>query len=330
MLMLATSQASAALTPILAEKFDTDPIAGGRASVASTDVAAASRFIHGGGALTAAYDTSRDTAYLVFNLPRTLTQADSFRFVTTATILNDAFYAPDDQGGFAQIGWGLLNGATTGFDRTGDLFDPAADTFDLISLDYFPTDSAFFDSITATPTVFESQMVASTDAFDGIHFPFGAESVITNTGEVAETTRQLPLDTPLTFDMTYDAPSRQLTLTISDPLGPLNINAVGDGLSPGGPDGDVTTVQETLPASAAFAVDQFGLLLWHDGYDQVFSPNVSLTANVAFDAFTVYAEGEGPGPGGGGGGTVPEPALLGVLGLFALTLGLRRRASSAQ
>ena len=290
------------LVPILTENFNSDPVAGGRAVIQSNDGAAGSRFVTAGGTMTAAYDTSRQSAKMVFPLGRTLTDADTFAFTTTLQILDDGSYAPDSTGGLAQISFGLVNAVTTGLNRTGDLSDFTSDTFDMVTVDYFPNTNPFFDALSIVPTEFDS---GSGDAFAGIHSPFGSESVIDESGEVGE----LALDTPYAFRLDYDGATRLMTVT----LGGLNINQVGQG-GAGGPDSDVTTIQQTLPGGpggANFAVDSFALLLWNDGYNQVFSANTSLIADVRFDQFTVFA--------------VPEPASLAVVVVPMIVLLSRRR-----
>ena len=296
--------ASPPLTTILSEDFSNDPVANGRAVIQSDDGSAASRFVTTGGTLTAAYDTSKQSAKLVFSLGQTLTQNDSFTYSTKLKILSSA-YAVDNTGGDAQIAFGLINSVTTGLNRSGS-DTTNADTFDMMTVDYFPNVNPFFDSESITPTEFNS---GTGNAFDGINAPFNSESITDESGEVGV----LPRDTAFTFNLAYDASTRVMTVTLNDSSNhPVNINEVGDLGLTGGPDGNVDTIQYTLPPSAHFSVDSFGILLWQDGFDKEFSEDhaSSVIANVQFDQITVEA---------------PEPTSLAVIVLPMAALSWRRR-----
>ena len=109
---------------------------------------------------------------------------------TRFEILSNNFFA--DPNGFAQIAFGLVNGTTTGNDRSGGighLTDPAGigssgDTYDAVTFDYFPNVSPFFASPSLTTTIFTSK-TGSEPAFSDINSPFGDESALDNPGESA-------------------------------------------------------------------------------------------------------------------------------------------------
>lgn len=297
--------AVAAPMVLLDETFGDDPILQLRAS-AVDDRAPDSRFSHSAqdGSLTTFYHSGLPTTKLRWPLPRTLHEHDSFSMMVSYKIVNDIHYAADNTGGLSQISFGLENSMTTGSNRTGSLDSGyASNTYDLISLDYFPTNHPDFDTVTLTPTVIASQGLNSQDAFHGFFAPFGSESVITEPLEVGI----LDLDTTYTVTMDHDGSTGQVTVTLSDPAGPVVINQRGLSGATGGGDGDIFTIQHDLQAE--FSVDVFSLLLWADGFDTQFSNAGahSLIANVAFKHIKVAL--------------VPEPASLGLaIGLAIILL----------
>ena len=301
-----------AITPLVEESFDTDPVTGGRAVVTAGDP---SRFtFNNDGTLTAAYDSQLPTAKLAWDLGRTLHQNRDFSFTTSFTIQSAGFEAQEN--GFAQIGFGLVNSITTGNDRAGG--GPAGgDAFDVVSFDYFPNVSTF-SAQTLGVTVVESD--TGNGFFSVIDFPFGPESDLG-----AES--PLRLDTPLTAHIAYQASARTLTLTVSTAGGLIPINLVGQGDSGGGAGGlddDTTTIENRLLQTSilfdgvgfqGFSVDQFALTLWEDTFR--FPAEVSsVKATVVFDQFSV----------------VPEPSSLVMAGALSLLLVVprqRRRAVTA-
>lgn len=339
LMMVAIQPAFGETQILLLEDFSTDPIAGEVAMAVNDTVP--SRFAHAPGNLTASYHSGQQSTRLEFPLGRTITDQDGFKFSTTFTILEEDYFA-DDSGGLAQITFGLFNSSTTGLDRTGSPANFSSNTFDLITLDYFPGDHPFFDSISLTPTVFESQFPDSGDAFAGVSFPAAKESVISDVGEVAESSRRLPLDTQMTAELTYDAQTRWITVTLATPAGPEVLNSVGQDDLPGGPDGDIFTIQHRMPRAGdpvlffgasgedprdpdgdgfrnedpVFAVDSFGLIMFEDGFDTLFSANGanSVIADVQFNHIEV---------------AVPEPCSL-VLWTCAGGVWLTLRPSVAR
>lgn len=309
-IVLGTSARAQTGTVIFRETFVDDPVSAGRAL--TSDPSQASRFVHTSDSqsLTAAYHSALPSAMLQWPLApgRSLNQDDSFSYSVSFEILDDAQYFADSSGGLASISFGLVNTATTGHSRTGNPSDFRGNTFDMVTVDYFPNDhpNPSFDSITITPTVFQSQLPGSDDAFDGIQFPFAPESAIANNGEVGV----LPRGQRLTVRLAYDSTSRTLTVTLDDDKGSLVINQFGAAGAAGGPDGDVHTIEHTLNTTtefprqsdalfpAVFSADAFGILLWQDGFDKQFSDDQasSLVANVRFDNVIVAL--------------VPEPTVL--------------------
>lgn len=312
--LIATGMASARADQVLvSETFDTDPIAGSRAIVDGD----ASRFGFSPGALTAGYDTLRPTTKLLWPLGRTLDQTTGFRYQATFTVHGAGLFA--DPNGFAQIAFGLLNAQTTGDDRSGnfDFGATTADTFDMVSVDYFPNIS-IFGGPTLAPVVIEGDDAdPHTDAFAGIHFPFAPETGLDEEWPLTLT------GVPITAELRYDAVARRVVLTLADADGPLVINAVGAGGALGGYDGDVTTIESVLPAGAEFEVDSFGLMLWYDYFAEYVmdfntsavrprdNPVASVIANVTFDSFEVAL--------------VPEPGAAAVLVLSGACALARRR-----
>ena len=249
------------------ESFDDDPIAAGRFVVRGD----ADRFIALPGALTALVDTKEPTALLLHPLERVVTPAVELRLEVDLVILSDGFSTIANT--FAQMAFGLVNSVTTGDDRVGGA---AADGFDVMSIDYFPNVSPLFGGPTLGPIRIASERGQS--LFEAIQngFAFGPETDLTLEGP-------LPLDTPLTFVLHYvpssDATMQTLTLEVHSPDGPLPINREGQHLSPGGPDGDETTIQAVM-ANAPFALDSVGILLWEDTFS---GGRSTLTAAVRFD-----------------------------------------------
>lgn len=244
--------------------------------------------------LTARYNSFLDTDKLLFPLARPLTSDESFTVTTRFKILSAGFSAPSDQLG--QISFGLVNLVTTGNDRSGSP-TTNGDTFDSVTLDYFPNVTPFFASPTLSPTVFATAPTAGSPAFDVIYSVFGEQSALSAAGEAP-----LPLDTFLTSHLAYDAAVHRVTLSLATDAGSLLINAEG------GADGNNTTIQLQLPETADFRMDAYALTLWKDAW--AFGVP-SVQADVVFDSFAVTA--------------VPEPSTLILLALAAPLVARRRR-----
>lgn len=306
---------ASALTTLVLETFDDDPAAGGRASV----VGDGSRFISSPGTLTAHYDTSMSTSKMQWALGTALNQQTDFELSVRFSISQDGFFA--DPNGFAQVGFGLINEAATGNNRSGGpTFDGVnGSAYDIVTVDYFPNETAF-GGPTLSPTVIETDDGVSGffPSFDDLStpdvdesspgsviFPFGSETDLTIEG-------RLPFDTFLDIQVTYMAADRLLAMRLPG----VDINSVGSGAIFGGGDGDIHTIQSILPIGAEFSVDTFAITLWEDEFR---FGGASVIGDVVFDQFEVRAEVSGS--------AVPEPACLSVIGLGALGfwLGVSRR-----
>ena len=291
-IFLAAIGAAARADTLASSNFATDPTNGDpRFTYSATDQS-----------LTAHYDTALPTDKLLFPLAHSLTAEDSFTLSAALTIHSANFFA--DPNGFAQISFGLVNSSTTGNDRSGGVpdgttFGSDGNAYDSVTVDYFPNISPFFDSPTLSPTVITSQTGTETEgAFSDLNSVFGAESELDGPGE-----SPLPLDTPLTATLTYDASSRLFTLQLASASGPLLIDAGGD------EDGDSSTIQMTLPAGVDFNVDSFAIPLWTDSYA---FDGPSVVADVTYSSFSVTT-------------AAPEPASLGFVSLAGMLLLQRRR-----
>jgi hypothetical protein len=256
------------------EDFSTDPIAAGRWTVLEGD---AGRFVYDAGAhaLTAHYDTALPTARLARNIGVSAAASGWCRFAVEFEIRSDGFYA--DPNGLAQIAFGLMNRTRTGPDRTS----LAANSYDVLGLDYFPNVSEEFGGPTLSPTIIISD--PGTGFWNAVRFEWGSETRLDDAGE-----SPLPLDTRLTaqVDYAWDGGVGRATLRILRDQQALPINVGGTGNPPGtgGADGDPTTIVTTL-ADGDFLVNMFGLLLWQDTW----AIGSSVVADVAFYRISVDA-----------------------------------------
>jgi len=277
---------------ILTETFDTDPVAGGRASVLGSDT----RFAHSAGTMAAHYDSGLPTAKMVWNLGRTIDGSLPFSFDVEFTIKAQNFFASPNA--FAQIGFGLENSSTTGLDRAGGA---GGNAFDVVGVDYFPNVSSLFGGPVLGPAIVQSNN--GSGFFGRIVFPFGEESGLDDEGS-------LPLDVKLLAQGSFDPLTSILRVRMSGPSGPLDVNSVGDVGFPGGLDGENDTIEIQLPAGGSFSVDRFALQLWEDTFA---GGTTGTRAEVVFDSFSVAV--------------VPEPSslVLAALGLGLVALSRRRR-----
>lgn len=256
----------AAAAPLVIEPFDLDPIASGRAQV----VGSASRFAHQPGGLVAHYDSALATAELLWPLGRTLTQDTNFDLAATFTLKSAGFFAKVND--FAQLTFGLLNSKTTGTSRSG------GNAYDHVGVDYFPNTTTIpaWNVPALGPVTIQSNN--GTSYFGRIAYPFGAESGLKVEGA-------LPLDTQLTAALNYDAVQKILTLTMSTPSGPLDVNSSGDLGEYGGLDGDIATIQLYLPLDVVFAVDRLAIPLW--SIPAAGGSGSVVIADVLFDSLSV-------------------------------------------
>ena len=232
------------------ESFADDPLAAGRWQMMNGEDAGRFAFDAAGHTLQAHYDTALPTARLVRPLNRILTPDDTFRCRVLFTVKSENFYA--DPYGFAQIAFGFLNSAATGADRAGGAASGYA--FDIVTFDYFPNQSTWANQTLCTTVIAAppSQTPTQDEYFGAISFPWGAESDLG--GE-----QDLPRDTPLVGEVSYDGFTNRATLRVFQNGVPLLLN------DNGGRDYDTTTIT-TVAAGRRFSLDRFGLLLWDDSY----------------------------------------------------------------
>lgn len=254
---------------LLDERFASDPLAAGRATITSGDAA---RFDFASDRLVASYDTSLPTTKLAWNLAAPLDATTDFQLTVDANISGSGFFA--DPNRFAQLAFGLINSVSTGDDRAGG---DGGDAFDVVSIDYFPNVSPIFGGPSLGPTVIGSD--AGGGFFNSIQFPFNLEGGLDDEAP-------LPLDTVLTFVLDYQAQSSLLTLRVLANGAALPLNANQADVDPGGFDGDRTTIQLPLNPGTPFSVDQFAILLWEDTFLAA-GAEASLRADVEFSRILV-------------------------------------------
>ena len=242
-------------TPLkFVEDFATNPI-GTRAT--STPGHAS----YANGQLEAIYNLSTPAARTTWALGQTLTDQTSFRYSVEFTINSLNFSSSS----FGQLSFGLINSITTGDDRTTF----PSDSYDLLTVDYFPSEQ--FPSL--TPTVIGSQQPGQTNAFDNLGFPEGTASFIDDPGEI----EQLPINTVLTASIDYDAATRLVTLRLADQS--INTDFTNT-------DDDVSTIQYTIPMEFEFSVDSFAILCWQESSGG--------TANLSFTNIEVTTGSQPP------------------------------------
>jgi hypothetical protein len=291
LVVLASTSSTASAGTILTETFDTDPVAGGRASIVGSDT----RFDYAAGTVTAHYDSGLATAKMAWDLGRTIDGSLPFSFDVEFTIKSQNLFASPNA--FAQIAFGLENSSTTGLDRAGGA---GGNAFDVVGVDYFPNVSPLFGGPVLGPAIVQSNN--GTGFFGRIAFPFGEESGLDDEGS-------LPLDVKLLAQGSFDPLTSILKLRMSGPNGPLDINSVGDVGFPGGLDGEDDTIEVQLPLGGSFSVDRFALQLWQDTFA---GGTTGTRADVVFDSISVAV--------------VPEPAsiLLAAIGGALLVVARRR------
>lgn len=267
------------------EIFADDPIDAGRFSVPAGHDPSRFDYEATHQRLVIHYDTFLPTAWYVRPLDsagqRTLGRCDDFEFSVKFTVRSTGFFADPFQ--FAQIGWGLINSQTTGVDRAGG--EGPGFAFDVVGFDYFPNVSPQFGGPTMGPTVVHSD--SGQGYFAEIEFAFGAETTIDDMlGEEA-----ISLDVPHEASVRYDAASGSAILTITRNKTPLVINADGSG-GPGGPDGDITTIQTILFNDGPFEVDSFAITAWQDTFNP-FDSSVIADVEIVRVAFSAPAALQG-------------------------------------
>ncbi len=206
------------------------------------------------GSLRVTYDSLQPTSRFFTTFPGGFTQDDDFVYGAVLTIRPDGFAA--DPFGFAQIAFSLFNSVTTGDDRTGDLSDFAADTFDTVEFSYFPNVSPFFGGPFVSPDVFGEQV--SPDAF--ANFTFGSV--------------QLELQPGVTYlvEVEHSASARTLVARV--------FVVRSDGAAAALPGGRVVA---DVSGITGFLVDSLAISAYHDGFNEFASSGRSLLATVDYN-----------------------------------------------
>lgn len=279
---------TASAQSLLSEDFSSNPLGSTATVVGDTSRLAYDGTNH---RLIASYDTGLPTTTVQFGLGQSLNQDDSFSFEVDFEIFSTGFFADN----LGQIAFGLINQTTTGTDRAGG-GPNFGDTFDIVTVDYFPFVTPAFETPTLTPTIFESDK--GNGFFSEINSVFGPESGLGSEGP-------LPLDSAMTLTLTYVA-GQGATLALNAGGSPVLINAGG------GADGLTNTIQLDLSAvpDLEFEVDTFALTLFNDSAPFP-ADSTGVIADVAFERVSVDV--------------VPEPASIALLfGSAALVLRRRR------
>jgi len=213
------------------------------------------------GALSATYDAAHPSTRAVADLGGYYTETDDFVFGAVLKLDSATLHA--DPFGFHPISLSLVNQATTGFDRTGDLGDFRADVFDTVEIAYFPQVSPLFGGPFLSPSVFGEAI--SDDAFANFAFA---------TSEVS-----IPLDVPVLLVGEHLAAERKLVVTVHA------IDADGKpSMVPG------SRTEASTASVTGFAVDGLAITAYEDGFN-VFSPSgLSLHAEASYERL-IFAPG---------------------------------------
>lgn len=277
----------------------------------ATIVGQADRLTADESGIIAAYDTAQPTAMAQWALGATLTDDDSFTFSARFSIASQGFAA--DPNSFAQIAFGLINSDSTGLDRPGGTDGSAGGyAWDHVGFDYLPNITSF-GGPSLGPVYTEANqgqsypgnVFAEPPVPSSIHFPFGPEAGLDE--ELVNNASPIPLDTQVLGQVSYNATTRTLSLTVEIDGQPIVINSTGAGGQEGGADGDTTTIQTFINPDDKFAVDSFALTLWEDTWQ--FGDTPAVVADVTYSQVTVTQ--------------IPEPTSLALLMLG--TIGLIRR-----
>ncbi len=205
------------------------------------------------GALIASYDSTQATSRAVLPLERSYTEADDFLFGAVLTVRGEGF--EPDPFGFHPITFSLINDATTGFDRTGDLLDFRADAFDALEFAWFPQVSPLFGGPFLAPGAFGSAV--GDDAFANFAF--------------ASVPFDLGTDVPRLVTVEHDASARILTVTVHD------LSERGEPVPiPGG------SVEVDLSGLTGFDVNALAVTAYEDGFNVFSSSGRSLRADVEY------------------------------------------------
>ncbi len=266
-----TLQNPAVSAAMLVEEFDDDPfvdhgdgspvfVPGGPEAAFQYDPTSPSAFAGDPvGSLLARYDTVEPTARAFTLLPRPLTAAEPFEISAIFSIRSENFFA--DPSGFAQIAFGLMNSQTTGDERTGNLADFSADTFDTLEFDYVPNVSPFFGGPFTGGAAFGG--AAGEDAF--LNFTFVTVPL------------DLPLDQPVEARLSHLPDQGRIDISVSRIL-------------PDGSRQDLLAsplVLDTSILSPTFLFDGAGIFVYHDGFNIFSESGRSLRADVDYHRLEV-------------------------------------------
>lgn len=216
------------------------------------------------GSLTATYDSSAPAGLFGVWLPRSIAADESFTAAAAFTIRSDGFVADPD--GFFQISWGVWNTQRTGLNRTGNLSDFAADSFELAEFNWFPSVSPLFGGPFLSAALFGDELGG--DGFANFTSLFGLSVA-------------LPLDTPLLTVLEHRAGADALNVSVyrvidTETVVPLT--------------GGVGSVPLGFLASRDYSFDALGLTLWQDGFG---GPTPALTATLDYELLSLVS---GPAP----------------------------------
>ncbi len=272
--LLLVSSLSPTLAEVVVERFDSDP-----APLFSTHGESAhliriepspSRFPGDvPGSLAVTFDSLESTSRILRVLPSAVTESDDFVFGALITIRSSGF--EPDPFGFHPITVSLVNTATTGDDRTGDITDFRADTFDTLELAYFPNVSPFFGGPFLSPTAFGEPI--ADDAFANFSF---------NSAEFT----LLP-DVTYLVELEHSAGARTLAVQVSVVSSTGRAVPLADG-----------SIAADLSGLTGFTLDAIGVSMYHDGFNLFAQSGRSLLATVDYDLIFFGRKEEGRLPAG--------------------------------
>jgi len=206
------------------------------------------------GSLVAHLDSTLASTRASAFLGSTYTEQDDFVAGAVFTIRPLDFEA--DPFGFHPITFSLINAATTGFNRTGNLSDYRSDTFDSIEVAYFPQVSPLFGGPYLSPAVFGSAV--SDDAF--ANFAFGS----------------------LPFEF---LPGASYLVTLEHRAEARKVIVTAWSFGPGGIPAPIAggRVEADLSYLAGFRIDSIALTAYEDGFNAFTQSGRSVRADVDYD-----------------------------------------------
>ncbi len=208
------------------------------------------------GSLVALYDSRLEPGRFGIPLPDVWNQDDTFTAAAVLVIESEGFSA--DPNGFFGISWGLWNTEEPGLNRTGDLSDFAADTFEVMEWAWFPNVSSFFGGPFLSPALF-----GEANAADPL-FPFlgGFSNFAFGTTQVV-----LPLDEPLLALIQHLPEADAMVFSVSRIVNGGHLVPVP---------GAMAVIDLTTLPVRTYNLDALGLTLWQDGFTGE-TPSVDVT-----------------------------------------------------